>query len=524
VSISVQADAGDTCVVGSPAAGEAPLLSNVQYGIAARVWGLLLALAATPLLLHGLGAERFGVWVLLSAIAGYLTYFDFGIGVALAQRVAVDVTRHAPEETRRAVGTGTGLSLVLAVLLVSVALLARPLLFRLFPLEAAGRQEAETAYILIIVAFSILAACSSFQAVLIGKGKLRAYHGTSMAIATLQFAGIVVVIQSRGGLKGLALNTLLWSTVGCFVWIWLARRALPGIGMPRGMDVRHTRELLGFGWKVQITNFAGFALQYVDRLIVGSLLGAIAVSRYEVGARVGNVSRLLSGPVGLAVLPRASRQFSGGEAEGLRDLAIRGTRLLTMASLLLAGPLAVGAPFFLKVWLGQFHPDSVRVLATLSVVAAFHSSSGVLSAIARGIGSPGLETRYTTLLVLSLVFGGVASTAAAGLTGLLIWSAVTTVGLTLYFGGVMAAVLKMPKRELLLGAVAVPWSMGLMAAGLAFLSGRLGSPHLSAFAVLVVVSAVFEVSFLGLCLAAGALRWTEISSPFASFGSFFRAR
>jgi O-antigen/teichoic acid export membrane protein len=523
VSISVPGDDGDTSVAASPAAPEAPLLANVQYGIVSRVWALVLALATTPLLLHGLGAERFGVWVLLSAIAGYLTYFDFGIGVALAQLVAMDMPR-APEETRRMVGTGTWLSVLLAVFLAAVALLARPLLFRIFPLGGAGRQEADTAYILIVAAFSVLAACASFQAVLIGKGKLRAYYLTSMAIATLQLAGIVAVIRLRGGLRELALNSLVWSSVGALVWIWLARRALPGMGMPRGMDARRARRLLGFGWKVQITNVAAFALQYVDRLIVGSLLGAIAVSRYEVGARVGNVSRLLSSPVGLAVLPRASRQFGRGDGEGLRRLAVAGTRLLTIACLLVAGPLAAGAPFLLRVWLGQFHPDSVRVLATLSAVAAFHSSSGVLSAIARGIGSPGLETRYTMLLVLALVFGGVAATAAVGLTGLLVCSGVTTVALTLYFGAVMAAVLKIPRRELFLRPVAIPWAMGFAAAGLASICGRAASTHLSAFSLLLLVGAAFEVCFLGLCLAVGALRWSEVCSPFTSFRSFSSAR
>lgn len=520
----MQADEGDRSFEGPPPTGEAPLLTNVQYGVAARLWSLVLALATTPLLLHGLGAERFGVWVLLSAIAGYLTYFDFGIGVALAQAVAMDAPRRSPEQTRRLVGTGTWLSVLLAALLAFAALLARPLLFRLFPLEAAGREEIGTAYTVVVLAFSVLAACASFQAVLIGSGRLRAYYVTSMALATLQLAGIVAIIQWRGGLKDLAFNSLLWSAAGGLVWIWLARRALPGTGFSRAMDTRRARELLKFGWKVQVTNVAAFALQYVDRLIVGASLGAIAVARYEVGARVGNVPRLLSGPVGLAVLPRASRLFGEGDGEGLRALAVSGTRLLTVAILTLAGPLAVGAPFFLRVWLGQFHPDSVRVLVTLSAVAAFHSSSGILSAIARGIGSPGLETRYTALLVLSLVFGGAAATAALGLTGLLACSAFTTVALTLYFGGVMAAALKVRKRDLFFGPVAVPWTMGLTAAGVAYLCGRLASTRLPAFGSLLLVSAAFEASFVGLCLAAGALRWSEISSPFAAIKGFFRAR
>ena len=94
-----------------------------------------------------------------------------------------------------------------------------------------------------------------------------------------------------------------------------------------------------------------------------------------------------------------------------------------------------------------------------------------------------------------------------------------TVALTLYFGAVMAAVLKIRKRELFLRPVALPWGAAIAAAGLAIVCGRAASTRLPAFPLLLLQTVVFEAGFLGLCLALGALRWSEARSPFAFFRS-----
>ena len=321
VSISVPGENGDASRL-RPAAPEGPLLANVQYGVVSRVWGLVLALATTPLLLHGLGAERFGVWVLLSAIAGYLTYFDFGIGVALAQLLAMEAPR-SPEETRRMVGTGTVLSVLLAVLLAAAALLARPLLFRVFPLGSSGntggrdRVHPDRRRVLRAGGVRLLSGRSHRE----GKAPrlLPDVHGDRDTAARRNRGRPSICAEDSGSSLS---NSLVWSVMGepsC-------GSGSPGAPFrarecPAGWTLDGARQLLGFGWKVQITNVAAFALQYVDRLIVGSVLGVVAVSRYEVGARVDPATRLLSSPVGLAVLPRAAHQFGRGDTEGLRRLA-----------------------------------------------------------------------------------------------------------------------------------------------------------------------------------------------------------
>src|SRR5437764_4998319 len=66
------------------------LLNTVSTGIA-NLWAMVVALATLPLLLHGLGAQVFGTWVLLqtfSAVTGWFSLVDLGVGTATARAVA----------------------------------------------------------------------------------------------------------------------------------------------------------------------------------------------------------------------------------------------------------------------------------------------------------------------------------------------------------------------------------------------------------------------------------------------------
>ena len=53
-----------------------------------RLWSIGVWIVLTPIVLHHLGAERFGVWSLLFLLSGYLTTFDLGLGSSVIKFTA----------------------------------------------------------------------------------------------------------------------------------------------------------------------------------------------------------------------------------------------------------------------------------------------------------------------------------------------------------------------------------------------------------------------------------------------------
>src|SRR6266852_9276371 len=64
------------------------LARNVVWNLIGNGAPLIVAVFSIPVLIHGLGKDRFGVLTLAWALIGYASLFDIGLGRALTQLVA----------------------------------------------------------------------------------------------------------------------------------------------------------------------------------------------------------------------------------------------------------------------------------------------------------------------------------------------------------------------------------------------------------------------------------------------------
>src|SRR6185437_4911702 len=64
------------------------LARNTLWNLAGNGAPLIVAVFSIPILIHGLGKDRFGVLTLAWALIGYASLFDIGLGRALTQLVA----------------------------------------------------------------------------------------------------------------------------------------------------------------------------------------------------------------------------------------------------------------------------------------------------------------------------------------------------------------------------------------------------------------------------------------------------
>ena len=61
---------------------------NVAWNVGGQLAGLAVGLVALPVMLHGMGAARLGVFTLALGLIGFSGLFDLGLGRALTQAVS----------------------------------------------------------------------------------------------------------------------------------------------------------------------------------------------------------------------------------------------------------------------------------------------------------------------------------------------------------------------------------------------------------------------------------------------------
>jgi O-antigen/teichoic acid export membrane protein len=62
-----------------PVSSDRALAHNTAWNLAGQILPLLAAVFAIPILIEGMGVERFGVFMLAWVVLGYFSLFDLGL-------------------------------------------------------------------------------------------------------------------------------------------------------------------------------------------------------------------------------------------------------------------------------------------------------------------------------------------------------------------------------------------------------------------------------------------------------------
>ena len=94
---------------------------NTIWNLIGQAAPALAAVFTVPILIHGLGTERFGVLTLIWLIVGYFSIFDLGLGRALTQLLADRLGRDDHDAVAPLVWTAMGLMAALGLLGTGIA-------------------------------------------------------------------------------------------------------------------------------------------------------------------------------------------------------------------------------------------------------------------------------------------------------------------------------------------------------------------------------------------------------------------
>ena len=149
------------------------LNGNIRRG---AIWSLAINVLVAPLnlivmgwMLSRLGAEKYGVLILISSISYYLRFGDFGLSWAFSKLVAERISSDEVDSLGRSMGSVTSMIVLSGSILCLVSwLLKDAILYSIFriPLQYARPAELTFAFVLLATLIGLIAPV--FASVLIG--------------------------------------------------------------------------------------------------------------------------------------------------------------------------------------------------------------------------------------------------------------------------------------------------------------------------------------------------------------------
>lgn len=442
----------------APAGGLARRLAGNTFQAAiGRLVALLVWLALTPVVFHGLTREQFGVWSLFFALTGYLGSLDLGLAQVTLRYSAAAHARGAESEAGEyATLAVLGYAVLSLVWLAITPLVADPLLAFLH-LPAAVHDGARFALLMGPVVFGVVGLTNVTLSLIQGYGRFDLANIVNLVSALAQVGGILLALRLGRGLEGVLVATAAGWTLAFLAGLVVVRLAAPGFRWaPPARSLRRLRETVRFGGPMQLANAVAVFHQQVDKLLL-TRAGALAmVGPYELGLRVSTASALVPYLMLQAMLPEASRLHARDEHARLHELFERTNRYVLLASAALLAAMWGGADRLFHAWLGGPQDAGALALRGLALALAFALWTGTTSTTARAVGRTDLEAEYTGAALVVHLAAALALVPRYGLAGALVSLCAGNALAGLWFMARLAGVMGWPRAALLLRPLGAP--------------------------------------------------------------------
>ena len=372
------------------------LLRNSLLNLIGLGGPLLAAIFTIPYLIAELGPERFGLLTLIWAVVSYFGLFDFGLGRALTQQLAITWSRDENQDTPSITGTAYLIMLVLGLCAGLIMALVAPLLVGQIK-SIPNNSEAINALYAMAGAMPFIVLTSGFRGVLEARQAFGIINLIRIPMGLFTFLGPAAVVWfDEPRLDLIAWVLAMGRVLGCLVHAWFASRSLPKEYRALVVKRAWVRPLCVNGGWLTVSNVISPLMGYIDRFIIGALVSTAAVTYYATPNEI--VTKLWIFPAALtAVLfPTFAAQISrgGGEARALFKKVLL---WLFLAMTPIVAVLILFAHEIMRLWINEdFANQSAAILRIFAVGILVNSLTHIPFTLIQSSG----HARLTALIHL----------------------------------------------------------------------------------------------------------------------------
>lgn len=327
------------------------LKRRVLAGMGANSVGMALTIgiqiSSLPLFLSTWDTATYGVWLMLSALPGYLSMADVGMVTAAGNRMTMAM---GAGDTRQANQVFQSAQVFMLVVCGALALLCLPLIWwSPWPATASADQRIA----LMALCLGVLVALFGGLSEQVFKSTQRYAIGTLLGNATrlAEWTGWMLGLLLVGSFAAVAVGGLLLRVAGTLLSIQMARGEACGLRW----GTRHASSAMAMEMARPAMAFMAFplanALSFQGvTLLVGGLLGPVSVAIFNTYRTLARTTVQATSIFSHALWPEFSRLFGHGARQAMQRLAWRSTWISAAQAILASVVLFVLAPWILDLW------------------------------------------------------------------------------------------------------------------------------------------------------------------------------
>ena len=383
-----------------------PHLSRTGWAASDAIVGPILSVVVSPVLLHTLGNQGFGLWALSLAIAGFGGMASLGIGIATTKIVSEKIA--AGQHTEAVVTTRAALSIALTgafFLFLFSALFSNTLATAVFPLMG-STYEVSRVLVLGLALLALQEIEGVFAGALRGAQRFDVCAGVDLSFRAVWMIAVIVTAWITRDAASTVLCAALVTAVKICIKSWAARKVLNGPCFLPSRCKSSVIQLLHLGKWLWVQGLGGVLFSVLDRIIVGAIFGASDLARYSICIQLAQLVHGVQANALQPILPwitsRAALVRSGATSSPLKIAILGGIGCVIFPVILI-----IFAEVILELWIGtEFSANNANICRLLIAGYGLLAFNIPVHFMLLGLGS-------VKFLALTNLIAGIASTSAS---------------------------------------------------------------------------------------------------------------
>ncbi len=374
-------------------------LKNVTSSWAGLAMNIAVGFFLSPFILHHLGDDAFGLWVLIFSLTGYYGIFDFGIRSSLIRYVSKFQATGDKDQLARLINTSFFSYSCLGAILLVPTVLGTLYVDRLFHIPPAFLRDARMLFLIVGSSLALGFPLGISGGILEGLQRFYLLNWTNMASLAVRATLIVLALHNGYGLLTIALITVSLPLITSAVRAGMAQHIL---AIPYGwkyVDRASLRQVANYGSVTFMIIVAARLRFKTDAVIIGSFLSAAAITHFSIGARLVDYAGEVVSSLAQIFTPMASQFHATGDYQGLRKMFIAGNRACAFVMFPICVTLIVMGKSVIEAWMGPRYVSSYIIVLILLIPSTLYNAQTTSNRILFGM------SQHRSLAIIVLIEG-----------------------------------------------------------------------------------------------------------------------
>src|SRR5437667_5266137 len=328
------------------------ILKNVGSSWFALGVNVLVGLFVSPYILHRLGDEAFGIWVLIFSVTGYYGLFDLGIRSSIIRYVAKYTATDDQDQLNRLVNTAMFSYGGIGLIAMLITLTASLYVGSIFRIPADFLTTARLLFLIVGSAVALGFPLGVFGGVLEGLQRFYLLNFTSVSSTLVRALLIVIALRHGRGLLTVALITATLPLLGALVNGAVAFRILPLHFSYRYLDRASLRRIANYGGTTFMIIVAGRLRFKTDATVIGIFLSSAAITYFAIASRLVDYASEVVSSLAQIFVPMSSQSQATGNMARLRKVLVAGNRACALLIFPISDILLIFGNLVISAWAG----------------------------------------------------------------------------------------------------------------------------------------------------------------------------